>query len=554
MPLSLFYPRQSCVIFLWISLLLPLKLWAVRIDASVLHEAVSRWDLPAAQSLLDEDSKLLTAEDSLRSTPLHRAARQGNAAMVTLLLGAGAHVNRLNNQGFTPLHRAVHGGHIEVVRLLLERGAALGAPDGGETPEAAALHAQYVQIADLLNRAKRQRLQQGVVEHCEALPKQARLVTEFLRSQEAVLFASACSIGFLRKNITKENVNVRDLDGNTLLHCIRGEGPQLLEAANILLNAGAEVNAVNQRGATPLLNAAERGNLELVRFLIENGATVDSGEALYFGGALHRAAYGGPRIFGRRRQDVGVLAFLLQHDPSLMNALDRMGNTPLHYAARYGRLHAVQLLLDAGADTALVNLRGETPLRYVRENLIPEIEVGDIVAMLEEAEVEAGNERMMAWAAAYVNLEMERLSQLHLAATRGDEAVVQALLEADPEGVNQTDHNGYTALHLAAWNGRANIARILLQAGAHRSITAAGQTAQELAVQRGHNTVAVLLEKAEESEEAKKEEPEDLGSDPEFEVGLPGCDEGGTEYDRDTLPCAHLQIVRGRALPFEASW
>lgn len=48
-----------------------------------------------------------------------------------------------------------------------------------------------------------------------------------------------------------------------------------------------------------------------------------------------------------------------------VNAKDRYGNTPLHYAARSKNVEAIRALLDAGADVDAVNDDGITPLREV---------------------------------------------------------------------------------------------------------------------------------------------------------------------------------------------
>ena len=58
-----------------------------------------------------------------RCTPLHMAARRGNAETAAALLDAGAAIEARDSMGDTPLRRAVNCNQTSVARLLVERGA-----------------------------------------------------------------------------------------------------------------------------------------------------------------------------------------------------------------------------------------------------------------------------------------------------------------------------------------------------------------------------------------------------------------------------------------------
>lgn len=90
-----------------------------------------------------------------------------------------------------------------------------------------------------------------------------------------------------------------------------------VEAAKKLVAEGADVNAVNQDGCTPLHLAADRGFPLLVRILVEAGADV--------------------------------------------NRQDSEGQTALHYAAICEFDQVCQQLLEAGADPSLKDLSGQAP-------------------------------------------------------------------------------------------------------------------------------------------------------------------------------------------------
>ena len=87
-------------------------------------------DLPVAVALgrMDDTRALIPEANSEElDAALAMAANQGHAAIVEVLLDAGAHINRFSPPGShshaTPLHQAVSSGQPDIVRLLFERGA-----------------------------------------------------------------------------------------------------------------------------------------------------------------------------------------------------------------------------------------------------------------------------------------------------------------------------------------------------------------------------------------------------------------------------------------------
>ncbi len=68
-------------------------------------------------------------EGSTTTTPLHRAARNGQLAMTKNLVSSGAQVNRVDADGYTPLHFAVTKKNLETVKYLVEHGAFLNVTD-----------------------------------------------------------------------------------------------------------------------------------------------------------------------------------------------------------------------------------------------------------------------------------------------------------------------------------------------------------------------------------------------------------------------------------------
>src|ERR1700693_2208058 len=68
----------------------------------------------------------------------------------------------------------------------------------------------------------------------------------------------------------KVDVNAAEGDGSTALHWASYRDD--LESADLLIRAGAKVNATNDLGVTPLWAASQNGNAAMVRMLLNAGA------------------------------------------------------------------------------------------------------------------------------------------------------------------------------------------------------------------------------------------------------------------------------------------
>ncbi|OOG57513.1 ankyrin repeat domain-containing protein [Polaromonas sp. C04] len=126
-----------------------------------------------------------------------------------------------------------------------------------------------------------------------------------------------------------------------------------LKAAQALLDAPKiDVNVRNQQDESPLMIAALKGELDMVRELIAKGADVNKpGWA-----PLHYAATGG---------HLEIMSLLLDNS-AYIDAASPNGTTPLMMAASYGTPAAVKLLLDEGADPTLKNQKGLSAINFAQ--------------------------------------------------------------------------------------------------------------------------------------------------------------------------------------------
>ena len=110
-----------------------------------------------------------------------------------------------------------------------------------------------------------------------------------------------------------------------------------------------------QKLKVELYNAVNRDNLEVVKFLVENGATYGP-DLLYV--SFHRG-------------DLEMVKFLVENSHDI-NEKDNSGDSPLHYACVGGKLEIVKILVKNGADIN-GNTRDRTPLIGARRHGYSEI-------------------------------------------------------------------------------------------------------------------------------------------------------------------------------------
>lgn len=121
-----------------------------------------------------------------------------------------------------------------------------------------------------------------------------------------------------------------------------------------LLGAGANLEAMDLNGCSPLLRAVESGSLESARVLLKAGANPNASRAYTMDNALHLAA---------GKDDLKMAQALIEFGARSVG--DCRGNYPLHYALSEEMSRA--LIARAGGDPEAVNDEGETPWHRAKD-------------------------------------------------------------------------------------------------------------------------------------------------------------------------------------------
>lgn len=257
---------------------------------TALHYAVINNKQEVIDELLKHGANPL-AHDSKQLTPLDHSIGHNDNDVLTKLIGYIDNIDTILADSWTPLTKAARLGYDGIVSTLLANGADVNAPtrDG-----AMALH--------------------------------AAVVADSTKSIE-VLLAHGAKIN------DKENPQ-----GYTCLHLAVLLNKPLLCA--FLLSKGADVNAVEKYGQTPIQIAIRRSNLYIFSYLLRNKVNIEASDKLGFT----------PLISAVYHQNIGMVNTLITHGAKI-NVRTSEGFSALAYAIALGNETLVLLLLKHQADS-----------------------------------------------------------------------------------------------------------------------------------------------------------------------------------------------------------
>ena len=353
-------------------------------------------------------------EPERQPTGIYKAIAEGNLEQVQQFLKMGINLGQKNRQRCKPLILAVDLGYREIVRVLLEAGAL-------------------------------------------PIDREGYLLEKAIEENKTEILSLLIKAGLdVNQKLTE--------DDKTALMDVAGRGD--INAVKLLVEAGADVNAISNCNDYALLNAACSGWQETYDYLYPLTAVELRKEAEeQLSAGLRRRQRLDDKftenfISAAAMGDIRAVLAALE-DGVNINAFNADEHTALSMAAYWGHLTVVRALIEAGVNLNLgCEYDGETPLISAASMTAmanSKISVGG----MNQAEVA----RLLIEAGADVNAGTdEGWTALMAAANAGSIEVVKLLLQAGAD-VNAKDGRKDTALSRAQKTKHQEIVELLKEAG-----------------------------------------------------------------------------------------
>ncbi|KAI4491033.1 hypothetical protein M0802_010536 [Mischocyttarus mexicanus] len=308
-----------------------------------LCNAIKEKDLNKVINLISEGANV-NACDNTGTFPLQIAIQKESKEILEELIRKGADINiEVNNKKL--VEYAMQESNVDIVKLLVENGANIIFNDNNKED---ILH--Y-----LIKNGMLEQLQsyEGINKDFQTKDGHTLLIMATKEGQLEIV-KYLCNMGV--------DVNERSSRNSTALHFVKeNSSDSIMEIVQLLIDNGAEIDAVNSFGYTPLQCALDDHHYKIAKLLIEKGADINK---IYTNTHYARQRLNGTLLHwaSRNYNSDKTMKFLIENGANI-NDTEYDGRTPLCLLVKHGGTpEMVKFYVENGAN--LENMGGGSPLYW----------------------------------------------------------------------------------------------------------------------------------------------------------------------------------------------
>jgi ankyrin repeat protein len=381
--------------------------------SSVIDQLPETSDYSAIQLVLELQVSVPSLPDG--SNILHFASKKRKVGLMRVSIDSGRFdINAVDVDGFTALHHVCNGTEnpemaVDAAKLLVESGANI---DSLYAQNLTSLHfsvlrSNFELVEYLLSLGAQTEFQDSILGFAMSRCNDPRIIKALIEKNPSLLekvegflhFASIkrmidlmrIAIDYGRFDINE--VDIKGFNKFTALHkvCIGKENPEMaVDAAKILVENGANINALDYWNNSPLHSAVEKSNFELVEYFLSVGAQTEFQDSI-----LEFAMYRGtdsrivkalieknPRLIesakellllASHRRMIDLMRIAINSKKFGTNKVHFNRSTALHYVCRGTEnpemaVEAAKILVENGAKIEALDSQNSTPLHYAVRN------------------------------------------------------------------------------------------------------------------------------------------------------------------------------------------
>ena len=502
---------------------------------------------------VDNATENITDNKGIDSVDFFEASKSGNLDIIKTAVSKDIDVNALDENGSTALQLASINGHLEVVKYLVENGADVNAQynsGGGDLNQSALMSASmggYLDIVKYLvdNGAdiEARDYSHGTAVFFAGVMNKPEVVYYLVSVGAEAYLEIWASIGDLEKvkSSVKNGEDINQLDDYGMSPFLRAVGNGHLEVVEYLVKNGAD----DENMSNGIIEASQYGRLDVLKYLIENGADATakmsgSDNETYLEYAISRSS-DHPEVI-KYLESLNVSSVSNNKNVQVAQIDNAIKCDDIYMSAKNGNLKCVQQNISNGVDVNIKtedsDMMGNTPLMtasfYGHIEIVKYLidEGADVNASRLYGNITALNEASQRGHDKIVQLLIKHGaidSSLIDASAVGDLEKVSKLIEQGSD-INQRAYRGTTALLKASSNGHLEIVKLLIKSGAKvNTQDMYGQTALMLSSYDGHLDIVKLLV--------------DSGADIDLKSGMSDSSLSGEPAISYAKDSGHIEIV-----------